>query len=205
MPIYRGPDGKIIEERTRKVGDGDAVTRNAPQPPSATPPADDADRTRKLGEAPAATAPAATAKPAVQDEGRTRYVSPGAMDATADAALNDPVVGWIAVVAGPGKGRTLPLGYGANSIGRGSGNRVNLDFGDEQISRAQHTILTYDPRGRKFYLQPGGGAALTYIDEQPLLTPREIARGAQVVLGATTLYFQPLCGADFDWQDLAAK
>jgi hypothetical protein len=204
MPIYRGPDGKIIEERTKKVS-GDALTRHTPQPANVQQHVDE-DRTRKVSE-PQQQAPAAAPKPApgANNDGRTRYVPAAAVASEASSALSDPVVGWLAIVAGPGKGQVLPLGYGANSIGRGTGNRVNVDFGDEQISRSQHTIVTYDPRGRKFYLQPGSGAALTYLNDQPLLAPGEIARGTRLTLGNTTLYFQPLCGADFDWQDLAEK
>ena len=35
--------------------------------------------------------------------------------------LANPVVGWLAIVAGPGRGEILPLGYGVNDIGRGAG------------------------------------------------------------------------------------
>ncbi|MEO0017489.1 MAG: hypothetical protein RLZZ522_772 [Verrucomicrobiota bacterium] len=47
-----------------------------------------------------------------------------------------PVVGWLVVVEGPGRGKSVTLGYGMNAIGREPGNRVVLPFGDMQISRA---------------------------------------------------------------------
>lgn len=116
--------------------------------------------------------------------------------------MEDPVVGWVIVMEGPGKGAALSLGYGMNSIGRSKTERVNLDFGDEQISRAQHAIITYDPRGRKYFVQHGGGKNLTYINEdQPVLTPMELKGGEDVILGSTKLRFVPFCGKDFDWQD----
>lgn len=120
--------------------------------------------------------------------------------------MEDPVVGWVMVMDGPGKGAALSLGYGMNSIGRSKTERINLDFGDEQISRSQHAIITYDPRGRKYFVQHGGGKNLTYINEdQPVLTPLELKGGEEIVLGSTKLRFVPFCGKDFDWQDDAGE
>ena len=52
--------------------------------------------------------------------------------------MDDPTVGWLVVVDGPGKGQVRRLGYGVNSLGRGGKSRVKLDFGDER-SRARIT------------------------------------------------------------------
>lgn len=78
--------------------------------------------------------------------------------------MDDPVVGWLVVVSGPGKDRALTLGYGTNSIGRGETDRVRIDFGDNQILRGGHSTVTYDPRGRTFYVQHGGGTNLIKDD-----------------------------------------
>jgi hypothetical protein len=116
-------------------------------------------------------------------------------------AMNDPVVGWLVVIVGPGRGNALTLGYGLNGIGRGPRARVCLDFGDLEISRDQHAVITYDPKGRRFYLQHGGGTNLTYLDQQPVLVPSELKGNEIIVLGQTWLRFIPFCGANFDWQD----
>jgi hypothetical protein len=50
----------------------------------------------------------------------------------------EPVVGWLVITSGPGRGQSLQLGYGMNSIGRNEAQRVSLDFGDEEISRENH-------------------------------------------------------------------
>ena len=115
--------------------------------------------------------------------------------------MDDPVVGWLVVVEGPGKGRAVPLGYGSNSIGRGATDRIKLDFGDEQISRSGHAVVTYDPRGRQYYVQHGGGTNLTYIGDQPVLAPTALPALSHISIGHTVLRFVPLCGAEFDWQD----
>ena len=108
-----------------------------------------------------------------EDADRTRLVrreGEPAEDIVNDP-MADPAVGWLIVVCGPGKGRVCQLGYGTNTLGRGRNSRVRLDFGDVRISRDGHATVTYDSRGRKFYLQHGGGKNLTYLGEEPVLTP----------------------------------
>ena len=61
--------------------------------------------------------------------------------------------------------------------------------------------MTYDPRGRKFYLQHGGGTNLTYIGDEPVLVPTVLEALQDFSIGDTTLRFVPFCGPDFDWQD----
>ena len=141
-------------------------------------------------------------------ENQTRLVRPGsekpappAVKPPAQDAMADPVAGWLVVIAGPGKGQVCRLGYGSNSLGRAESSRVRLDFGDDQISRESHASLTYDPRGRKFYLQHGGGTNLTYIGDEPVLVPTVLEALQDFSIGDTTLRFVPFCGPDFDWQD----
>jgi hypothetical protein len=110
-----------------------------------------------------------------------------------------PVVGWLVIINGPGRGESITLGYGLNSIGRAGEERVSLDYGDEEISREKHALLTYDPKGRKFYLQHGGGINLTYIGNDPVLQTVELKGGEVISIGKTELSFVPFCGQNFDW------
>lgn len=114
-----------------------------------------------------------------------------------------PVVGWLVIIDGPGRGRAKEIVAGRNVIGRGAGNDIGLNFGDSQISREKHAVVSYDPRGRRFYLQHGEGANLTYLNDEPVLSPCEIKALSQITLGDTVLCFVPFCGDDFDWQDKA--
>jgi hypothetical protein len=118
-----------------------------------------------------------------------------------DMLVKDPVVGWLVVVGGPGRGKFVPLGYGMNSIGRSPSERVALDFGDEEISRTAHAMVSFDPRGRRFYIQHGGGTNLTYVGNDPVLVPRELFGREEIGLGGTKLCFVPFCSKEFDWQD----
>jgi len=145
------------------------------------------------------------------DDGHTKLFRPSRSSAAGDDSLNvsghsnsgddpeDPVVGWLVVVDGPGKGKSLKLGYGMNSVGRAADERVPIDFGDEEISRKGHAALVYDPRGRKFYLQHGDGRNLTYLGENPVLQPTELLGGETIGIGNTKLVFVPFCGETFSW------
>ena len=173
-----------------------------PLPPEAAAHSADPDQTRILArpETGAASAPS----PAQADDDKTVILSPPARAHAAGTAplsdaMSDPLVGWLVVIAGPGQGNFVRLGHGMNNIGRADNQRCRIDFGDVEISRKSHATLTYDPRGRKFYLMHGGGQNLTYLGDEPVLTPVILKGGELISIGKTTLKFVPLCGPDFDW------
>jgi hypothetical protein len=134
-----------------------------------------------------------------------RAVAPeaAASENSSDGGELDPVVGWLVVLAGPGRGNARRLGYGQNSLGRDKGERVSLDFGDASISRSKHAFVLYEPRKRQFYLRPGDGANLTYLNGELLTDSRPLQSTDVIEVGATKLRFIPLCGPDFDWEDQA--
>jgi hypothetical protein len=135
----------------------------------------------------------------------TRKSSPSQLEVSDKNQLADPVVGWLAIISGPGAGDFVRLGYGMNNIGRSDDQRCKINFGDEKISRQNHANVTYDPRGRKFYLQHGGGQNLTYLSNQPVLQPIQLTGGENITLGNTTLRFVPLCGDNFEYSDNAEQ
>jgi hypothetical protein len=122
-----------------------------------------------------------------------------------DAAGEEPTrgpmfpVGWILVVAGPGRGASFALTRGVARIGRGPDNSVCLDFGDTAISRAAHASIAYDEEARRFFLGAGARSNLVRRNDRPVLATEEIADGDLIRLGKTTLRFVALCGPDFDW------
>jgi hypothetical protein len=139
-------------------------------------------------------------------EGRPRPgSSPSAAAAAAAApvaatdALTNPVVGWLAIIAGPGRGTVLPLGYGVNDIGRGAGAKVRLDFGDATVALENQAAIIYTARSRHFYLQ--SVAAETLLNGQPASKSVELTSGDLLQLGQTRLRFVSLCGTSFDWRD----
>ena len=222
MPVRRDADGNIVDERTRlawqservdPAGEAGRGDRAAPRTADMAGPTAPRGGSRDAGRYGAPTTPVRE-RSAEPDAGRTRLYrpnrpdAPGGADAGADGsvragddAMADPPVGWLVVVGGPGRGRVATLGIGVNAIGRDRAERVSLDYGDGMISRTNHGAITYDPRGGKFYVQPGSGTNLTYLDGEPVLSPRELEPLAHVQMGNTVLRFVPLCGADFSWDD----
>jgi len=135
-------------------------------------------------------------------ESTTRLLvgDPSKPDSSELDPLEDPMAGFLVVISGPGRGKALTLGYGINAIGRDPSQRVSLDFGDQRISRINHCLLTFDALSGKFYIQPGEGRNLAYLDDQPVLVPTVLQSGQHIRLGETMLRFLPLCGEDFSWE-----
>ena len=116
--------------------------------------------------------------------------------------MADPPVGWLVVVAGPGKGHVATLGMGQNSVGRGPKAHVPLDYGDATISRTCQCTITYDPDDRTFEVERGEGRNLTKVDGKKVPGAGcELKPLARLQMGATVLRFVPLCGPEFSWDD----
>ena len=221
MPVKRDADGNIIEEKT-KIGETfQQITPTIPGQSSAGDmvgpgTGEKAASDQQLGYD-ARTVLARSTRGTEQEQDKdpkTRIYRPGrtergepaaAPDAgTQDAqasAMDDPPVGWLVVIKGPGQGRFVAIGNGSNSVGRDEDDRIRIDFGDETISRRGHSTNTYDPRGKKFYLQHGSGKNLTYLEGNPVLAPTELAGFSRIAIGNTELLFVPLCCDQFDWED----
>ncbi len=170
------------------------------------------DATRKVGSAASDDDKTVLNRP---DDGKTVLIRPGKSSgdktsfhplAPAAPAVSseesEPVVGWLVILKGPGRGNAVALGYGWNTIGRDASQRVRIDFGDSQISRLNHAKLLYDPKSRKFTLTLGESPNPTYIRDEVVLGPTKLENGDKIQLGNTTLLFHSLCGENFDWQDL---
>jgi FHA domain len=115
--------------------------------------------------------------------------------------VDDPVVGWLVVERGPGKGSAMAVGMGMNSVGRGSDQRISIKFGDNTISSNKHFFVSYDPRSREFGVHRGDGANLTYLNGEPIYGSERLSSFAQIEVGATTLRFIALCGDEFSWDE----
>jgi hypothetical protein len=119
---------------------------------------------------------------------------------------SEPVVGWVVVLDGPGRGGQRPVFNGSNTMGRGSNQRIPLDFGDQAISTEQQAFLVYDARKRVFQIVPNlGRPNLVHLNDQALLMATELKPRDRIQMGETTLLFVPLCGPDFDWSDFKGE
>lgn len=148
-------------------------------------------------------APAAAPTRAIpSDSGHTRIIGYQGAPSADGGRSADPVVGWLVVLDGPGKGNHRAIYNGSNTIGRSSSQRIAIDFGDDTISGEQQAFLVYDGRKRQFSLVPNlGRPNLVQLNESALLANAELKARDRITMGRTTLLFMPLCGPDFDWSD----
>lgn len=170
--------------------------------------ADDEDsatsQTDPVSDVPVATEPSETINTEPQSVGQTSdedsatvFLTPAA-GVSADQDFNPPV-GWLVVVDGPGRGETVNVFYGQNTIGRGDDQRIRLNFGDKSISREVHAYLLYDEVARKYFVRDSGKANIVRVNRSPVMAPVEIKSHDFLQVGATTLLFVALCNDKFDW------
>jgi hypothetical protein len=115
----------------------------------------------------------------------------------------DPVVGWLVVIGGPGLGAFRPIYEGNNTVGRAPGQRIPIDFGDDAISAEEQAFLRYDAADRQFLLVPNLAKTnvISVNDAKPTAAVQLSAMDV-ITMGRTQLVFVPFCGNDFDWSEL---
>ena len=112
-----------------------------------------------------------------------------------------PVVGWLVCKKGSEFGKSFTLKAGRNFIGRSDENDVVIK-GDKGISRKEHGIIVYDPKSRKFHVQPGSSSELFYINGDVVLQVAELKNKDIITLSETELIFVAFCGDDFAWEEM---
>ncbi|MBV8437921.1 MAG: FHA domain-containing protein [Silvibacterium sp.] len=156
------------------------------------------ERSLKLGSAPEEhTRPAGVQIPASSKVGDDAVTRP--LQLVQDDARIDPVVGWLIAISGPEKGKDYRIRSENNTIGRSKDMYICIS-GDESISRERHTVITFDPQRNAFYLSPGEGRGLVYLNGEALLAHKQLEPYDQIMLGKTKLVFVPFCGDKFKWE-----
>lgn len=110
------------------------------------------------------------------------------------------VVGWLVCVKGSEKGKDFVLGSGRNFIGRSPSMDVSL-IGDASVSRENHAVITYNPRGNNFSISYGTGHGIVYLNGEEVLAPMQLDPYDQIELGETVLIFIPFCSESFKWEE----
>ena len=113
----------------------------------------------------------------------------------------DPVVGWVVCIKGKHFGDYFELFAGRNEIGRSAGKDISL-YDEPSISKKTHAVVIFEPRHRTFYIQAGDSHGLTYLNGEMIVSHQQMIPGSIVTLGDVVFKFIPLCGEDFDWNDV---
>jgi hypothetical protein len=135
--------------------------------------------------------------------GRTQLVR-GKVQVKRGEFEQDPVVGWLVVVGGPGIGSYRPIFEGNNTVGRATTQRVALDFGDDTISSEEQAYIRYDSSARSFLFVPNlAKTNVVSINDKRPTGAVELNQMDVITMGRTQLVFVPFCGAEFDWAELS--
>ncbi len=110
-------------------------------------------------------------------------------------------VGWMLIEEGPGRGECFTLEAGMSQIGRGEDQAIQLDFGDNSISRTNHAAIVYDTETHTFSLGHGGKKNIVRLNGKPVISNETLSSGDKIKIGETTLHFVPLCSEEFNWSE----
>jgi hypothetical protein len=133
---------------------------------------------------------------------RTQLVR-GRVDVAKTDFHQDPVVGWLVVVGGPGLGAFRPVYEGNNTIGRAKSQRIAVDFGDDTISSEEQAYIRYDSGDRSFLFVPNMAKTnVVSINAKKPTAAVPLSAMDVITMGRTQLAFVPFCGEDFDWSEL---
>jgi hypothetical protein len=116
----------------------------------------------------------------------------------------DPVVGWLVVVGGPGLGAYRPIYEGNNGIGRSKAQRIPIDFGDDSISAEEQAYIRYDSVDRSFLFVPNlSKTNIVSVNDKKPTGAVQLQSMDVITMGRTQLAFVPFCGDEFDWSELS--
>ena len=161
---------------------------------------------------PAVVSAAAARSPARSRRTKTRLIGFDKSDGDVVDLFNDAPkatptksvkfpVGWIVVTEGPGRGESFSLLAGMSQIGRGEDQAIQLDFGDNSISRTNHAAIVYDTDTKEFLLGHGGKSNIVRLNDKPLISNETLKTGDIIRIGETVLRFVALCDKSFNWSD----
>ena len=111
----------------------------------------------------------------------------------------DPVVGWLACVEGPSRGKSYTIRGGINAIGRSERMDITIT-GDRTISSENHAKISYRDRNNRFNLIPGDGRNIVYLNGEEVFSAMPLQPYDLIDFGETKLLFVPLCGERFTWK-----
>jgi len=112
---------------------------------------------------------------------------------------SQPLVGWLVIIEGKGKGRDIQIFSGKNSIGRDKSNTICIDFGDNTIGRTKHAFVLFDKKNGLFFFMSGTSINLSYLNSEAIYSPMKISNGDIIEVGQTKLKFVSLCDTNFQW------
>lgn len=110
------------------------------------------------------------------------------------------VVGWLAAIDGPYKGKSFELHSGYNRVGREEGD-LKLDK-DKTISRRDHFRIVYDAEDNHFLFFAGDSDNYPRVNGEKKYGGEraELRPYTEIKVGDSVFLFVPLCSEQFRWE-----
>lgn len=138
------------------------------------------------------------------DSGKTvGFFSTGIVD-NQNEGISEPVVGWLVCIKGNHFGESFNIVAGRNSVGRSGENKIVFSR-DNTVSREKHAWITYEPKKREFFVQPGESSGLSYLNGDNIMESKKLSSHDELEFGDGKFIFIPLCGENFTWEDYITK
>lgn len=118
---------------------------------------------------------------------------------------DDYPMAFLVVIGGPMKGSSLIVRANQNSLGRASSNHICMSA-DERVSREGHCFITCLVDENEFYIRPGTGSGIVYLNnvllgsQMPLKHGDLIRLTSKKVDSPTVLRFYPVIDDDYQWE-----
>lgn len=143
-------------------------------------------------------------QPAAEEAALRTQLVRGQKKIERETFLQDPVVGFLIVIGGPGLGASRAIFEGNNTVGRSATNRIPLNFGDDTISAEAQAYIRYDSTDRSFLFVPNlAKTNVVSVNDKRPASAVELKAMDIVTLGRTQVAFLPFCGPEFDWSELS--
>ena len=124
-------------------------------------------------------------------------------EARAKGMCEFPVVGWLVITEGQGRGTDFRLIQGENRIGRNADLEVCLDFGaqsDNTVSHEALAVVVYDHHANEFFIERGSSRNLAMLNGSTIRGEPTLQCNDIIQVGTTKLLFLPFCDHSFKWQ-----
>ncbi len=110
------------------------------------------------------------------------------------------VHGWLVAECGPMKGRSFPILYGNNTVGRSNDSTICLPD-DANISRSQFSIRHVQKKNTYMAAPISTAKQITYLgDGEELIFPVVLTEGETLRLSpSTSVHFIPFCDEQYQW------
>ena len=110
------------------------------------------------------------------------------------------VVGWLVGIRGLYFGKSFSIRPGRNAIGNSTKSAINLSE-DKLVSDEHLAWLTFDPKKNIYYISPGEGTGLIYVNNEVVLVARLLIPKDRIEIGDGEYIFVPLCDSNFKWSE----